>query len=540
MLLAVACRDHERGARQRNAPVPGATLVLAVTAAPRSLLPPFASDLVSGQLCDLVYQRLAEPRPGFSPHGDAGYRPALARAWTWSADSLQLRFTIDTAARWHDGVPVTSADVAFTFALLRDPSVGAHRSGPSRVVDSVTVADRQTVVVWANRRTPNLFHDVVYGMHVLPAHRYAAVARSALATVAARELPVGSGPFRVVERQTDRVLLERVGATPNDAIARLVVRLFPGYDSALLALLAGEVHLIDFVRPSDLPRVRARGPLATLSMPGFGYAALQFNLRAADGAGALHAASSHPVLGDVRVRRALAMAIDRDVLVANVLDGQGTVGTGPIPRGAGGQIPGTMPTFDPAAAERLLDHAGWVRSDAGAVRQRAGRPLEIAVLVPASTATRVRTAVLVQSMLARVGVRVTIERLDHAAMVDALERGRFDAALTAYRVDPDPTSVASDWTTRHGQRSSGFNYGGYASSRTDTLLALAGRASGPAADRAYAAAVASIVGDVPAVFLYEPVATVVHPRTWRPIGLRGDAWWASLPEWRLAPAVTER
>src|SRR5205085_5806692 len=123
---------------------------------PQSLLPPFAVDLVSGQLCDLLYRRLAEPVAGFSTVGDRDYRPALATSWTWGDDSTNIRFTLDPAARWHDGWPVTGRDVQFTFALLSDSGAPLPRGRLSDVVDSVSVPDPLTAIVWARRPSPTL------------------------------------------------------------------------------------------------------------------------------------------------------------------------------------------------------------------------------------------------------------------------------------------------------------------------------------------------------------------------------------------------
>jgi ABC-type transport system substrate-binding protein len=117
-------------------------------------------------------------------------------------------------------------------------------------------------------------------------------------------------------------------------------------------------------------------------------------------------------------------------------------------------------------------------------------------------------------------------------MIAAMRNGSFDAALMAFRVDPDPVGVADVWGGAAAASGDGFNFGRYASPLTDTLLAQAARAGDPVAQRsAYRLAYQRIIDDAPAVFLYEPSAVVAHSARLQPAGIRPDAWWAHLAHW---------
>lgn len=511
-------------------PTRAQTLVVTAAAEPRSLLPPYAVDLVEGELCDLLYQRLAVPVAGFSTLGDHDYRPALATAWAWAPDSLSIRFTLDSGARWHDGIPVTSRDVQFTFAVLRDPAALVPRPPLSDAIDSVTAPNAHTAIVWAHRRSPTLFHDVTFPVHVLPAHLLDTIPRAALATHARQHAPVGSGPFRfrawIPGVQID---IEAVGPRPPGAPRRVVLRFVPSPEAARAALVAGDVDVVDYVRPHDLPRLSRVPRLRTLRLPGFSYAMLQFNLRARQAS----RPGPHPLFGDARVRRALAMSVDRVALTRNLLGDAGFPSLGPVTRAmATADTTLSAIPYDPVAAERLLDDAGWRRGWSDGVRRRAGRALQFTITAPASSATRVGAAVLLQQMFARVGVKANVARLDHATMVADLTNGDFDAALSALSLDPDPAAVRDAWGSR-APRERGFNFGGYASPAVDALLDTAARVSNALAARAvYARAYQRIVGDAPAIFLYEPVGLVAYDAAWSPAGVRPDAWWAGLATWR--------
>lgn len=543
LVAAAGCGDAGSGRRPGVARVARAhTLIVAAAAEPRSLLPPYAVDLIEGEVCDLLYQRLAEPVAGFSTVGDRGYRPSLAASWHWAADSLSVRFTLDSTARWHDGWPVTSRDVQFTFALLRDTSALLPRPLVPDVVDSVSTPDARTAVVWARRRTPTLFHDVTYPVHVLPAHLLDTIPPQALLTHARNRLPVGSGPFRLRTWVPGTQLeLEAVGRHASGDVQRVVLRTMPSYEAAVTALLAGDVDIFDYVRPHDVPRVLRTPRLATLRLPGFSYAMLQFNLRARPqargGSGPDRPRGprpAHPIFHDARVRRALALSVDRQALTANLLGSAGLASPGPFTRAqatADSSLAGSP--FDRTRAERLLDAAGWRRPLGGGLRQRAGRALQFTIEVPASSATRLGAAVILQQMFARVGARATVVPLDHATMVQDLERGDFDATLNALSLDPAPAAVREAWGSAAARTGRGFNYGGYASAETDALLDSAAQARDDWAARAwYGRAYRRIVNDAPAVFLYEPVGLLAYDARWRPVGVRADAWWAALGAWQ--------
>jgi peptide/nickel transport system substrate-binding protein len=535
MLLAFAACDGERGAVRAAAR--RGTLVLAVTAEPRTLLPPMATDLVAAQLSDLLYERLADPVPGYAPIGDRDYRPALAEGWTWGVDSASLRFVLRAGARWHDGVPVTSRDVRFTYELLLDPRTASPRRALLAPVDSVTTPDERTAVVWCRRASPTLFHDVTQPAHVLPAHLLRHADRPTLASSSLGRRPTGSGRYRLARWDPGRsieLLADSAHPRGAPAIGRVIVRVLPEYQAALAAVRRGEADALDFVRAADVPALARDPRLRVLALPGHDHAYLQLNLHAPG-----DARRAHALFGDPRLRRAVALAVDRSAIVRNVLGTLGRPGIGPVTRALSTADTTLIgPPHDPRAAAALLDSLGWRRHDGDPVRRRGRTRLSFALLVPTSSATRERAAVLLQAMLATVGIEVRVQRLDHAAMLAALEAGRFDAAMAAFHVDANPAGVREVWGGEAARTGHGFNFGGYASAQVDAALDSA--AAAPDAERAarwYRVAYRRIVDDVPAIFLYEPFSVAVVARRFEPAGVRADAWWAGLAEWRVHGAA---
>jgi peptide/nickel transport system substrate-binding protein len=164
---------------------------------------------------------------------------------------------------------------------------------------------------------------------------------------------------------------------------------------------------------------------------------------------------------------------------------------------------------------------------------RGGRPLAVSMLVPSTSAPRMRIAVLLQEQLGRVGVQVDVDAVDPGTFVERLQKGDFDVALNMWRVDPSPAALRETWGTPRGA-DMGANVGRHANAAVDALLdsiKTEFRADRRSAmlRRAYQA----IVDDAPAVWLYEPRNVAAIRKDLRPTRMRADAWWAGLGDWTV-------
>jgi peptide/nickel transport system substrate-binding protein len=168
------------------------------------------------------------------------------------------------------------------------------------------------------------------------------------------------------------------------------------------------------------------------------------------------------------------------------------------------------------------------------VRVRGGRPLAVRLLVPATSAPRMRIAVLVQEQLARVGVRVEVEPADIGVFMQRLGKGDFDLALNLWHADPSPTSLRQAWGTPRGDEV-GANFGRWGHAGFDAQLDSAAAEFDPARRTALVrGAYQTILDEAPAVWLYEPRNVAAVRRDVRPGPMRADAWWAGLADWQLA------
>ena len=197
-LALVLCIAAVTGCRGSDAAPTGGILVVSAGADAETLFPPFAVGSQSRAVTELLYDKLADIGPGLNTIGDVGFVPKLAKSWEWSADSLTITFHLDPKARWHDGRPVTAADVQFAVRIWTDSAVDAVSRSAFAAVDSVAAPDALTARVHFRERSPEQFYTFVYNLIPLPAHRLAALADTALHDAVEVRAPVGSGPFRFV------------------------------------------------------------------------------------------------------------------------------------------------------------------------------------------------------------------------------------------------------------------------------------------------------------------------------------------------------
>lgn len=512
--------------------------MVATGADAETLFPPLAMSVTARQVTDLLFEPLAEIGPALNTAGDAGFRPRLARSWTWARDSLSIAFDLDPRARWHDGAPVEANDVRFTFGVYRNPAVAAPGATDVATVDSVTVRDPHTVVFWFGRRAPEQFYTAAARLRILPAHLLAAIPPGELRASPFARHPVGSGRFRFAAWDPQRrleIVADSTHPRGRALLDRVVWAVAPDPASALALILSGTADVFEAVRPEHLRAIAGRPELTTVRYPGLQYGFLVFNVQ---GGAPPHAPGTPPLFGDRALRRALTTALDRPAMVRNVFDSLADVAIGPFTR-AQALVDTTVRQLplDVGAARRTLDSLGWRATGDGA-RTRAGRPLAFTIIVPRSSETRTRLAVLIQAQLRAVGADARVEPLDFGAFMERMTHRRFDAAINSWNLDnPSPWAVEELWGSAAARMPDGPNYGGYASGTFDAVVDSGRRAPDRAtARRLLARAQAQINDDAPAAWLFEPHLMLAVHRRLRVAGVRSDAWWAGLADWSIRPA----
>ena len=444
-------------------------------------------------------------------HFDAVGRPVPDLAnWIISDDQLTYTFVLRADARWHDGQPVTSADVAFTVGLLQDPGY----SGPADVAGlwhsvKYEIVNNQTISFTLPEPYAPFLDFTAFGL--LPQHLLSGTTAAQLPNVPFNSAPVGSGVFKFVGLTADNGQVTGVRLTafdgyrgPKPLLNDVVFKFYPNQDAALAAYKAGDVLGISHIDADHVDQALRLPTLGVYSSLMPQYSLIFLNLQNPD----------LPFFQDKRVRQALLRGLNRQNMVSQFLHGQGVVANSPILPGSWAFDAG-LPSavFDPEGAAKLLDNAGWVIPNgatpgtAGYVRSKGNQPLSFALTVP-NDPLHQAIAKSAQQTWARLGVVVSLNAADPATLLDQVLTPRpriFDAVLVDLNLagtpDPDPYPL---W--HQTQIDSGQNYGGFDDRISSELLEQA-RITADLDTRArlYYRFQSRFVDQVPALLLYYPV-----------------------------------
>lgn len=348
--------------------------------------------------------------------------PWLATAWRWSDDSRRLTLTLRDGVRWSDGAPFSADDVAFTFELLH-----RHRaldsSGIWDFLAGVRAVDARTVeLTLARPFVPGLVE--LAQQPIVPAHVWRAVADPVAFT---NPDPVGTGPFTEVRVFRNQVW--ELGRNPRywqpgkPAVAALRMVAYPSNDQADLALVEDEIDWAG----NFVPAIERTFVARDRRHHGYWYPTLGSTVF-------LYPNTRRPPLDDVRVRRAISMAIDRRRVVDIGLYGYAhpVDGTGLSDAYAGWRDPAVAAdpwvTHDPGRAAALLDAAGWTRGPDG-VRRKDGARLALTLEVVSGWSDWVRAAQVIARDLGAVGIAVALRAYDWSAWFQRLQAGTFDLSI---------------------------------------------------------------------------------------------------------------
>ena len=469
-----------------EAPRSGGTAIVGVAGDPGHLNPAISTAGPLHAVAGSLYNGLVALDRDGTP------LPDLARSWDISADGRTVTFRLVPGVRWHDGQPFSSADVKFSFDEVLLRLHARARAGLAPAIKAIEAPDALTVVFHLHRAHPALLRQLdVTEAPIVARHLYAG---SDPNQNPANLRPVGTGPFRFESyRRDDQVVLLRNPAYFKPGLPRLdklVFRILPNASTQVNALLAGEVDMLQRVSALDAQRLKGQAMTLVDTRAAAGGAhctmTLAFNLQ-------------RPRLDDLRVRRAIAQAIDREQVLRLVAYGQGRVAAAPIASGiAWAHLPDALaglPT-DVTAANRLLDEAGLAR---GADGVRATLDL---LHFPAFA----RYSELLRQQLAAVGLALRVRLLDPAAFVPAVFTQRdFDLALISYCHGADP-----EIGVRRMVHSSAIgpvpfsNAAAFRDAEVDRLFDVAGATLDVAArGEAYRAAQRRIVAQLPYWWLIE-------------------------------------
>lgn len=485
------------GACSVRVPEAGGAFIEGVLGAPQFLNPLLSDNVpLDRELNSLIFD-------GLTRYGKSGeLEPALAESWSVSEDGLTVTFTLKEGMLWHDGEPVTAADVAFTYGLLQaDAYPGA--TAVRDLWQSVTIQqlDERTI----SFTLPELYSPFLDATTraILPSHLLEGETAVSLQTSTFNTAPVGTGPF-MVEAGSNWQENGRLRLLPNPQvwgdnthIAALEFVFFPSEETLLQAFMEGSLHAINRVSDTALPVLAAFPETRLFTAPDSRYTTLLFNMDTAPS----------DLLQWKLGRQALANALDRPALVDQVLNGQGLPLEGPYLPSSWAYNPSLLTAyqFDLGTAVSQLDEIGWQLPEGATTRQKDGESLTLTLLTLNTPQLRGMAEALGQQWKkAGIDTQVTLAA-DVAELRQHLDEGEFDVALIEF-VPPGDPDLYDFWSQE--AIVNGSNVAGWNNRKASEALEV-GRQTWPTAERqpSYNTFQRYYNQSLPALTLYQHVYT---------------------------------
>lgn len=410
-------------------PADGGAVTEAVVGPDGVLNPLFEQTDNDREINSLIYQGLTTVGP------DEQVKLQLARSMTVSDDRLSYTLDLKPGIRWADGRPFIADDVLFTYQTLQSP---AYAVQTEQVWKDIQVAQLGPMTVRFTLEAPSASFPLALRQGIIPQHVFAQESVTEMAQDPhSGEKALGTGPFRVQSFSRDRqtvVLTRSSEARPRPRLDGFEFRSYPSLGDAVDAVSRGEADTVGALDLPSVPGLAKRPDLVMNQIKTHDFVAVMFNLSASEAA----------VLNPPAVRQALAKAVDREKIVQDILGGRADPAFGPIPPtdwGYARTVAGRN-AYDPEAAKKLLDQAGWTPDPKTGTRSRGATPLAL-TLVTADGYPYKQVAEQVQSDLRAIGVDLTVQPVSLPALVSQYLMGKqFQLALTAVDNGPDPDQYA--------------------------------------------------------------------------------------------------
>jgi peptide/nickel transport system substrate-binding protein len=498
IVVLVAAWFSGLASAEAETPTPGGSAIVILGSDPEHLNAGISTGYPIGAVGANLYSALVYLDPDGVPHGE------LAESWTVSDDNLVYTFTLRPAT-FHDGEPLTSADVVYSMEEVLAPNHGRFLNAYNAIA-SIEAPDDATVVITLEQPyAPLLGLLSVFDAPVLPRHVYEG---TDVLTNPANQQPIGSGPFRFVEWvRGERVVLERYDDyfLEPALLDRLVYRIVPQDVARAVALEVGEADLVwgFYMPPADLDRLEADPNIEVwrgLTIPSLYFVFVN---------------TDNPDLADPRVRQALMHAIDREQIVEQAQGGLGEVAAGPF--GAGFPYAYSeaadfrdLYPYDPERARELLAEAGV--SD-----------LSLDFVYDSARGAFAAAAEIMRDNLRQVGITLNVQPVERSVMVERVYGRQYDLSMQSFTSSGDP-AIGYHRIYLSAEPGTNFvNATGYSNPEVDALLnQAAGLPDQEERAALYAQALEILAHDVPTLVIFDELSTQASAASLRGLLARFD------------------
>ncbi len=452
IILAAASQANSDTLKQPPERQFGDWRVTNLGAEPSTLNPITSTDAVASEIQNYIYESLIKRDPK-----SMEMVPLLADRWEISDDHLVFTFYLKKNIKWEDGQPFTAKDVVFSFNRIMDPKVdAAHLRNYYKDIQQVEALDDFTVRY--HYRIPYfLALEFCGGIPIVPAHLFKDGEDFNQHPIARK--PMGTGPYKFESWETGKqITLVRNDNYWGDkpALKKLVFKIITNQTVSLQILKQGglddmTLRPIHWTRQTGTPRFAKEYKKLDYYSPQYSY--IGWNIR-------------KPPFDDKRVRQAMTMLIDREMILKRIFFDLGVVVDSPFYINSPEYNKELKPyPYDPKAALSLLRSAGWTGD--GELKKN-GKPFEFEFIISAGSKSGEQIATIMQENLKEVGIRMSIRKLEWAVFIQKIENNNFDACTLGWALgwESDPYQL---WHSSQSE-AKGSNFVGFKNAEADKLM----------------------------------------------------------------------
>lgn len=457
----------------------GGAFVSAYKDEPATLNPLMESSSVGSLLCQIVFDGLVT----ISPSGKIS--PRIAKSWTVSKDMLTWTFRLRDDVVFHDGSPLTSEDVVFTYGALKDNPLGYSVKGFFDNVKTITPAG-DNAVRFQLKEPGSAFLINLYAIGVLPKH---ILNKNPYTNSKFNRKPVGTGPFRVESWNRGKSITLKANERyfrGRPHIDRIRLDKVENVLDMWTLLQLNKIDAIyNDVLPNQFKSLEASKSLTSYKIPDYMNFVLAFNFR-------------HPLLKDQKMRYAVNAAIDRRKIIQAALSGNAMECSGMFRPGDAGIS--SKNVYDPKKSMKLLSGMGYKDSDGDGILDRKGQALSFTILYDSQNILKKQVILEIRRQLAQTGIEIKGREVPIRDIISAARAGDFDMIFLNYNSMLDMPILI--WHTKG--INAGFNYSHYSNPRADELMdRLMRTSSGKTKDSIKKKIHAVMSKDVAGAFLFQ-------------------------------------
>ena len=449
--------------------------------------------------------------------GEDQVEDVLAAAWQPGTGNTSITYVLNSDFRWSDSKPLSTADITFTFNLMKSPWFRGHMPERFKFIRDIEIIDSLSFRINFSRPVADpLYHSKI---PVLPAEWSEYMSDPELLMKVFQNDFIGCGPFLLKKSVPDSLVLVKNSYYPDalPMLDRLIVYFFTSEEGLARRIRSARADMFVDLPFSMVNLIKETPGYDIKTYPEQGYSFIAWNLK-------------KKIFSDLKLRRAMTMAIDRDALINGILAGYARKIDGPVYPGLASDntsLPGI--NYNPHEAEHLLDEAGWLLDESSGIRQRKGERFEFTLMINRENPLRREIALNIKSNLAAIGIQVNIDIQDWQNIRRVIRSKNFDALLLTW-VDEDiydPSQIFHSAGVGYG-----LNMMSYESAKADSLIEVGLNAT-DAETRvdAWHQFQSVIASDLPCTFLYNQEIICGISNSLHNVEISGKGYLIDVKDW---------